>query len=117
MLWGHFCCQVHHYLNLFQTIKCLFFSVKQQLCALVPGWVSATVRAVLLVDCSDTARKPNVGKQCSMHLHPHVTVHPCLRPVCLRLTLNFSYEILPSLKSILLSKKKLGKILLRIIQL
>ena len=32
------------------------YEVKQQLCALVPGWVTATVRVALLVDCSDTAR-------------------------------------------------------------
>ena len=31
---------------------------------------------------------PNIGKQCIMH--PHATVHPCLRPVCLRLTLRFN---------------------------
>ena len=37
------------------------FEVKQQLCALVPGWVTATVRVVLLVDCSDTARSLTLG--------------------------------------------------------
>ena len=49
--------------------------VKQQLCRLVPGWVTATVRVALLIDLSEN-QEPNVGKQCSMHLHKHTTVHP-----------------------------------------
>ena len=51
------------------------FEVKQQLCVLVPGWVTALVRVALLIDCSEN-QEPNVGKQCSMHLYEHAAVHP-----------------------------------------
>ena len=51
------------------------FEVKQQLSVLVHGWVTATVRVALLIDRSEI-QEPNIGKQCSMHLHKHATVHP-----------------------------------------
>ena len=49
--------------------------VKQQLCALVPGWVTVIFRVALPLDHSEN-QEPSVGKQCSMHLHEHATVHP-----------------------------------------
>ena len=42
--------------------------VKEQFCAIVSRWV----RVALLIDRSDTA----AGKECSIHLHEHATVHP-----------------------------------------
>ena len=35
--------------------------VKQQLCRLVPGWVTATVRVEILIDRSDRARSLTLG--------------------------------------------------------
>ena len=64
------------------------FEVNAQLCVLVPGWVTGTVRVNLLVDCSDTSRSLMLGNNTqSMHLILHATVNPCLRPTFLRLTL------------------------------
>ena len=51
--------------------------VKQQLCRLVPGWVTATVRVALLIDRSEN-QEANVWKQCSRHLHADVMVPLCL---------------------------------------
>ena len=36
--------------------------VKQQMCRLVPEWVTATVRVALLIDRSDTARSLRLGE-------------------------------------------------------
>ena len=49
------------------------FEVKKQLCALVPGWVTATVRVALLIDRSDTSLA--LENKCSIHLHEHPVLH------------------------------------------
>ena len=42
--------------DLLLHLRKLLSEVKQQLCVLVPGWVTATVRVALLIDHSDIAK-------------------------------------------------------------
>ena len=76
------------------------FEDKQQLSALVPGWMTAAVRVALLRDRSDIARiltlVNNAACTCtSMHRYTL-----CLRPVRLRLTLSSHEQVFKCYKKI-----------------
>ena len=58
------------------------------MCALVPGWVTATVRVTLLIDCSDTARSLTLGNNADSTCTSMRRCTLCLRPVRLRLTFS-----------------------------
>ena len=64
--------------------------VKQQLCRLVPGWVTATVRVALLMDRFDTARSLTLG---NMHLHKHETVYPLSKTCASKNNPQFTFDI------------------------
>ena len=61
---------------------------KQQLCVLVPGWVTTKVRVALLIDRSDIARSLTLGNNAARTCTSMQRSTLCLRPVCLRLTIS-----------------------------
>ena len=64
--------------------------VKQQLCRLVPGWVTAAVRVALLIDCSDTARSITLGNNAACTCTSMRRSTLCPRPVLLILVFDCS---------------------------
>ena len=50
--------------------------------------MTATVRVALLIDSSEN-QEPNVGKQCSTHLHEHAMVHPLSKTCASKTNLQF----------------------------